>query len=154
MTTAPGAAPPVPPTQDTLLTRFTISPRHDDQAMPDEDAKRVCEMRHLAKERMADYGFAAAADDVTLLISELVTNAIQHSHGTHITVELHRDDSDLRIAVTDETARFPKIREPTPYAEDGRGLILVQGITDEHNGSWGVSDDGTTTWCKIPVGSC
>jgi anti-sigma regulatory factor (Ser/Thr protein kinase) len=33
-------------------------------------------------------------------------------------------------------------------SESGRGLFLVASIADE----WGVSPDGTTTWCTLTLG--
>lgn len=57
----------------------------------------------------------------------------------------------LRLEVRDETARRPEIQQPADGAEYGRGLILVQAITEQCGGKWGTGPDGTSTWCTIPV---
>ncbi|MFJ2217660.1 ATP-binding protein [Streptomyces sp. NPDC101062] len=138
-----------------MSTRFEIGPyREGDQEVSERDAQRVAAMRLLAKARMSYCGLAAVADDVALVVSELVTNAIKHSRGEHVTMGISLADGVLRIAVEDGSPALPEIREPRPDAESGRGLILVQGITDQHKGSWGTSADGTTTWCTLTVRSC
>ncbi|MFD8965098.1 ATP-binding protein [Streptomyces sp. NPDC059568] len=153
---APCPAAAVPRTRqfDAMRTSFDISPRRGSEDVPERDAQRVCAMRRLARARMTYCGLDAVADDVALVVSELVTNAVKHSRGTHITMDLRLHGAVLRIAVRDDTSRLPQIRPPGPDAESGRGLILVKGIADQYNGSWGVSADGTTTWCTLTVGSC
>ncbi|WP_275559153.1 ATP-binding protein [Streptomyces sp. 5-6(2022)] len=132
---------------------FEISPRDAGEDIPDQDAQRISQMRHLAKERLVCWRLSALAGDVTLLVSELVTNGVKHSCGTQITMTLRIDDCELRLEVRDETSQEPQIQHPDDDAESGRGLQLVEWITQQHGGSWGVSSDGTSTWCSIPVPS-
>ncbi|WP_331762295.1 ATP-binding protein (plasmid) [Streptomyces sp. NBC_01527] len=131
---------------------FAISPRGEHQAIPERDARRVSAMRRLAKARLEYCGLAALADDVELIVSELITNAIEHSHGT-ITMTLGLNNGLLSLEVKDGSGRRPQIQRPAEDAESGRGLILVQAITEQRGGSWGCGPDGTNTWCTIPVGA-
>ncbi|WP_327227160.1 ATP-binding protein [Streptomyces platensis] len=71
--------------------------------------------------------------------------------GTNITMTLVLNHGLLRLEVRDETARRPEIQQPADGAEHGRGLILVQAITEQCGGKWGTGPDGTSTWCTIPV---
>ncbi|WP_189135440.1 ATP-binding protein [Wenjunlia tyrosinilytica] len=134
-----------------MTVRFPISLRRDHDDIPEQDARRVRAMRHLAKARMRYCGLAALADDVELVVSELVTNAIEHSRGTQITMTLRLLGSILRITVRDGTARRPRIRRPDDDAENGRGLLLVRWIAEQHHGFCGTSPDGTTAWCALPA---
>ncbi|MGW6604883.1 ATP-binding protein [Streptomyces sp. NPDC055036] len=142
-----------PRDRNLLETSFDIAERGEDEDVPEQDAQRVAYMRRVAMTRMSHCGLDAMADDVALVVSELVTNAIKHSCGTHVTVELRLVRSVVRISVRDDTPGLPEIREPASDAESGRGLILVQGIADQYNGSWGTSSDGTTTWCALTIRS-
>lgn len=153
LATEPGARPRGLRTRDVMTVCFEISPRDDGEDIPDQDARRISQMRHLAKARLVYWRLSALAGDVTLLVSELVTNGVKHSCGTQITMMLCIGDGELRLEVRDETSQRPQIQHPDDDAESGRGLQLVQWITQQHGGSWGISTDGTSTWCSIPVPS-
>ena len=76
-------------------------------------------------------------ETATLLISELVTNAVKGS-GTNsptgrIVVSLRYADGELTASVTDPALGPPIMREPDSEAESGRGLMLVQALSQE----WG-----------------
>ncbi|WP_236061818.1 SpoIIE family protein phosphatase [Actinacidiphila acididurans] len=84
-------------------------------------------------------------DDGTLLISELVTNAVVHA-GTSVDV-VCRLDAGLVIEVSDHhPARV--VREDRGD-EGGRGLHLVAALSDE----WGITyrRDRKTVWCRIDL---
>lgn len=132
-------------THDLMAVSFAISPRGAHQDIPEQDARHVSEMRRLARERLNYCGLSALADDVELLVSELVTNAIEHSHGAGITVTLRLDEGLLLLYVKDQTALRPHVQKPAADAEHGRGLLIVKALAD----SWGVSTDGTTVWCAL-----
>ncbi|MCX4515922.1 ATP-binding protein [Streptomyces sp. NBC_01619] len=126
---------------------FAISPRAGHEDIPDQDAQRVAAMRVLARACLRYNGLSTLIDDVELLVSELVTNAIEHSRGTEITVSLRLDGRSLQLEVSDQTRRPPQVREPDDDAESGRGLLIVAALAD----SWGVKDDGRSTWCTVAI---
>lgn len=87
--------------------------------------------------------------DVTLLVSELVTNAYRHSgQETHDSIGLRVEltGSTVRIEVADRGAgKTPAIREA---GEDGGwGLRIVETVADR----WGTSRDpsGTVVWFEL-----
>ena len=91
-------------------------------------------------------------DVARLLISELVTNAVQHTRsrrpGGTVTLAVldHRDG--IRVEVTDEGSAHsvPVVREDI-CATNGRGLFLVQSLAAD----WGYlsAGDGTTVWFRL-----
>jgi len=85
-------------------------------------------------------------ETVTLLVSEMVTNALVHTDGC-AELELRRDDSKVEILVTDAHSRVPRPREVDLDATGGRGLMLVQSLAEE----WGVepSGGGKTVWAAV-----
>jgi anti-sigma regulatory factor (Ser/Thr protein kinase) len=88
------------------------------------------------------------ADDVNLLVSELVTNALRHGRtDAEPQLSVVFTSEQIVIAVDDHSAVRPSIRCANSDAESGRGLFLVDALAD----AWGVSPDGTTTWAVLNV---
>jgi anti-sigma regulatory factor (Ser/Thr protein kinase) len=96
------------------------------------------------------WGFAPRADDARLLVSELVTNAVQHAAGTDA-VELHvmRREECMRIALVDGSVTRPTIRGLDPNVPAGRGMVLVDAIAD----GWGTDDHagGKSVWVDLKL---
>ena len=89
---------------------------------------------------------------VSLLVTELVTNAVRHGRstdGTCIRVDLVLVEEDLvRVNVINDGPIFdPTPREPRPVeAEGGMGLHLVDRLAER----WGVEGNGkTTVWLEV-----
>jgi two-component sensor histidine kinase len=85
---------------------------------------------------------------MSLLISELVTNALEHGghHGTPL--ELHASWNDtVRVVVIDDGGGFIPAPRTQPLEEPGGyGLVLVGSLADR----WGVENDGrTTVWFEL-----
>ncbi len=90
-------------------------------------------------------------DEAVLLVSELATNALEHTatgDSGQFDVTIYSGDSSLLIAVSDDGSDLT----PTPLAsealsEDGRGLGLVELIADR----WGHCGDqrGRTIWFEL-----
>lgn len=85
-------------------------------------------------------------DVATLLVSELVANAILHAH-TVIGVRVMLDSAVVRIEVRDGSRRAPNHKRYSSLATTGRGLLLVQELATE----WGVDmdDDGKSVWFEL-----
>jgi DNA-binding NarL/FixJ family response regulator len=83
-----------------------------------------------------------------LLISELVTNAVEHAAAApSVTVDLSPDR--LRVEVADDDPTIVRPRSPRPDQADGRGLGLVDRLADR----WGQepASDGTgkVVWFEL-----
>lgn len=72
-------------------------------------------------------------DDALLLISELVTNSILHG-GPPIVLAIECEEEGLHVRVRDGSPVAPVQRTATEDDESGRGISLVQLISD----TWGV----------------
>jgi anti-sigma regulatory factor (Ser/Thr protein kinase) len=92
---------------------------------------------------------ASVAFDVRLLVSELVTNSVQHAQvAAEDSIVLHVaiNDEVVRVEVRDEGPGFEPPSEPPPEdADAGWGLFLVEQLAD----SWGVADGGKGVWFEI-----
>jgi anti-sigma regulatory factor (Ser/Thr protein kinase) len=76
---------------------------------------------------------AEILDDALLLISEVVTNAVRYGEPP-LLVALECEDGGLRVRVRDGAASVPTPRVAAPDDESGRGLDLVEQLSD----AWGV----------------
>ncbi|MFC6083063.1 ATP-binding protein [Sphaerisporangium aureirubrum] len=91
-----------------------------------------------------------ALDDVTLLASELTTNAVLHSDsrdGGPVRLTLAEHDHAVRLTVTDTGSATHPRPNHDPCGEHGRGLLLVEGISQ----AWGVTNEATSrsVWCEV-----
>ncbi|MEU5900292.1 ATP-binding protein [Streptomyces venezuelae] len=121
-----------------------LSPNSFDRTIPPEPV-RVAEIRHQAADRMEGWAVpASVVESVTLVLSELVTNAVVHGEGD-IHVVMHRQTAGLHLEVSDESATRPVLKSVHPDALHGRGLFLVRDFCD----SWGIKNDGRTTWANF-----
>lgn len=86
-------------------------------------------------------------DLATLMVSELVGNAVRYAPGD-ITVDVAVRDHRLRIAVTDSSPVQPQPRQSRPMDEGGRGLMLVDALS----AAWGIdlTGGGKTIWVDLP----
>ncbi|WP_439813400.1 ATP-binding protein [Streptomyces sp. P9-2] len=130
---------------------FEVRPPHTGNEIPERDARRVGMARKLTAARLRYCGLEALVDDATLIVSELVTNAIQHGDGDQITMTMTVRGGFLRLAVHGETPGQPVARHAPDDAECGRGLFLVDCLAAAHGGTWGTERNGSTTWCILAV---
>ncbi|MGW2552963.1 ATP-binding protein [Streptomyces sp. NPDC001635] len=109
----------------------------------------VAEVRRLTRQSCALWAFdGETAETAALLISELVTNAIRHSHSHSIRICIERPASDcVRLSVVD--SRRCAITPGNPSRDDtgGRGLVLIDALSDQ----WGVDllPRGKRIWAVI-----
>jgi anti-sigma regulatory factor (Ser/Thr protein kinase) len=103
------------------------------------EPESVPRARRWFRKFIAPYDPACSIDDCTLMISELVTNAIRYGESDDpwlVRVEWFREDTSLRIEV--HNPGFPanvRLRQPEANDAHGRGLLLVDSIADSwHSG--------------------
>ena len=86
------------------------------------------------------------ADDAALVVSELVTNAVQ-AGCTAAVLSLAVEGDRVRITVTDDTGGQPRVAHSGPSDVRGRGLAIVAALAD----SWGFGprDVGKEVWAEL-----
>ncbi|GAB3658867.1 hypothetical protein GCM10027596_15680 [Nocardioides korecus] len=102
--------------------------------------------RTFVRQTLRGWGLARLEDSVTLLVTEMVTNALVHTDGD-ASLELRHQDGVVRVLVTDSFSRVPHHRAQDPEATGGRGLLVVGALALE----WGVepSGEGKTVWADV-----
>ncbi|MFF0228622.1 ATP-binding protein [Streptomyces sp. NPDC004629] len=137
--------------RDVMSQWVDIDPRHGGGQPRPADAHYVGVLRRIAAARIRYCGLGALTDEVMLLVSELVTNAVLHSGAKRIGLVMAVRDGFLEIAVVDGMPGVATLKEADEDAESGRGLALVETVVKEHGGTWGTSDAGAKTWCRLAV---
>ena len=95
----------------------------------------------------------ADADAATLLTSEIVTNAIQHTRsgaeGGTVTIVVIGISRGILVEIIDDGAAGAPVVKGDLYAAEGHGLFLVEHLASE----WGYQRDeaGTTVWFHLPA---
>jgi anti-sigma regulatory factor (Ser/Thr protein kinase) len=86
------------------------------------------------------------ADDVCLVVTELVTNAVRHG-GAALALQLWFAGGCVTVAVDDGACRLPQPRAATDDDESGRGMLIVASLA----GDWGVDAraDGKRVWARF-----
>jgi anti-sigma regulatory factor (Ser/Thr protein kinase) len=93
---------------------------------------------------------ADVRDSVSLMVSELSTNALIHA-ATGFDVYVDRSDLTIFISVSDRgEGGTPVLQEPAPSEPHGRGLRIVDALSEE----WGISttsDQGKAVWFRMSL---
>jgi anti-sigma regulatory factor (Ser/Thr protein kinase) len=87
--------------------------------------------------------------DATLVLSELVTNAVLHAAtDVHVSIELH-NDTGLHLEVGDDTSALPRVLGNDPEHIGGAGMRIVEQLVE----AWGVRrvGDGKIVWADLAV---
>jgi anti-sigma regulatory factor (Ser/Thr protein kinase) len=102
-----------------------------------------------------EWGMTALRDDAELLVSELVTNAVQASQSMEwifpVRLRLLSDREKVMIVVWDANPKPPVRTDAGEDDETGRGLILVDAISQRWD--WNDTPDtgGKAVWCIVTV---
>jgi anti-sigma regulatory factor (Ser/Thr protein kinase) len=131
-----------------------ISQSHPRQATPRWSATIPATPDQVSRARHQLAAFlngSPVAEDALLCLSELVTNAILHSHsarpGGVLTVTAILTPGRLRVEVQDDGG--PWQPPTTSDGLRGRGLAIVAALA-----RWGITGDGTgrrTVWFELPI---
>ena len=110
------------------------------------DARNVGRARAAVREVMSGAGAYLHLDAALLVVSELVTNAFVHT-GTGVSVSVWCSPEGTRIEVEDGGSHLPVRRHFATTAGTGRGLHLVEELSDR----WGAElrTSGKAVWFEL-----
>ncbi|MFI6154064.1 ATP-binding protein [Kitasatospora sp. NPDC051170] len=118
----------------------------------DREAALVSEGLAFTRQFLADWHFlpASTVDDAQLVVAELLTNAIRRTTAGPVALDLARDGSRLRIAVTDPCPGITlpdRLTSHRPGQIGGHGLFIVERIAV----AWGTFRAGSrkTVWADL-----
>jgi anti-sigma regulatory factor (Ser/Thr protein kinase) len=96
----------------------------------------AAEARRRVRDAIRSWQVPVDLDAALLLTSELVTNAVRHEAGQRaqaVVLAIACSRGRLRVDVHDTSCSLPAVAEVRADAETGRGLLLVETLSDE----WG-----------------
>jgi anti-sigma regulatory factor (Ser/Thr protein kinase) len=96
----------------------------------------AAEARRRVRDAIRSWQVPVDLDAALLLTSELVTNAVRHEAGQGaqaVVLAIACSRGRLRVDVHDTSRSLPAVAEVPADAETGRGLLLVETLSDE----WG-----------------
>jgi anti-sigma regulatory factor (Ser/Thr protein kinase) len=115
----------------------------------------TAQARDFTRHVIQSWGLAVLAEDATLVVSELVTNALRHGVSSEdeagpegIELMLCRRAGLIACAVIDPGARPPLLVPPDQAAETGRGLHVVEALS----AAWGwarLDGQGKAVWATL-----
>lgn len=119
--------------------------------LPHTPASVSAARKRLSSELLAGGAYESDIDDVNVVVSELLSNALRHARplpSGQIRVTWMRDGDVLEVAVSDGGAMTePRRGRHTLSSLGGRGLGIVEALALR----WGVrhEDEGTTVWALL-----
>lgn len=100
--------------------------------------------RQFVRELLTEAGRPEWVDATELAVSEVVTNVVLHAHTSFdLTVRLTAEH--VRVEVRDLNPSLPRQRDYEEEATTGRGMALVEAVTDQH-GITSLGADGKVVW--------
>ncbi|MGC9536199.1 ATP-binding protein [Streptomyces sp. UG1] len=115
------------------------------------EPEEVASLRRVLRTHLTLWGLHESIELAQLCVSELVANVIDHvGSGTPATLVVCMNRAHLRIEVHDpDTRALPFLKDAGADSETGRGVALVDAVTDR----WGVDlhADRKVTWCELAV---
>ncbi|MFF0445294.1 ATP-binding protein [Streptomyces sp. NPDC004609] len=95
-------------------------------------------------------------ESASLVISELVTNAIRHARGVRVTCSIQTRARAVRIEVGDDGVTEPPVRVRHGGVDEpgGRGLLLVDALSEDWGAFRREADEGpgTVVWAVVGAG--
>jgi anti-sigma regulatory factor (Ser/Thr protein kinase) len=143
-------------------TDWTCFPRAA-QRTPGIDTKSVGTARDFCLSTMRRWGAQDRGDDVAVVVSELLTNALRHAvpqartgsgpaarSRWPVRLGLVQPGHFVLCAVADPSPRLPEPKEPDYLDESGRGLHVISALSDR----WGCTaptETGKVVWALFSV---
>jgi anti-sigma regulatory factor (Ser/Thr protein kinase) len=130
-------------------------PRVAQVSVQRHDLQGVARVRRFLDDLLMQWGLQPLRDDLGLLATEVVTNALIHAHS-EVEVRLREYPDRVRVEVRDSDPHPPvpaailtADAADNQAAESGRGLLIVEMLA----AAWGSSPTGRgkTTWFDIAV---
>ncbi|MFF9571627.1 ATP-binding protein [Streptomyces sp. NPDC014685] len=126
--------------------------------LPSEPVSVAAARKYVATV-LTEWGLTADtefADGIRLIVSELATNAVQHTFGQSptFTVDLRLDrEEQLSLGVTDSHPRWPRRLPAAVQQDNGRGMVIIRTLAKEYGGRLAVTPTaagGKTVWIVLP----
>jgi PAS domain-containing protein len=126
----------------------SVLPAHARTWIDREDPRAARAAREFIAGHLSEPALGDLRETAILLVSEVVTNALRHTDG-RVDLELWRFADRVRVEVSDETSRNPVPAVSSLLDESGRGVPLMDALSDR----WGTSPHGAgkVVWFELDL---
>ncbi|HEY5990081.1 MAG TPA: ATP-binding protein [Streptosporangiaceae bacterium] len=109
-----------------------------------------------SRQLLWEWGISQVSEQVELLVSELMTNAVNASRSIEgvfpvVRLWLMSDRTRVLILIWDANAQPPIRFDAGEDAESGRGLLLVEAISEQWNWYFVPETGGKVVWCLVTL---
>jgi len=108
----------------------------------------VASVRHFVSDALISWDLPELVEDLTLVTSELATNAIVHG-SSPFTTSLVRADGVVKVSVEDGSLAWPERHDALPGDQDGRGMAIVASLS--HRSGCEPTPHGKVAWAEISL---
>jgi anti-sigma regulatory factor (Ser/Thr protein kinase) len=123
---------------------------HAEFAVGEHSARHL---RRILRLYLVGSGPAEVADAAELALTELVANVVRHVPGRRCRICFLLRPGGVRVEVADHCPALPVRAAEDGLGEGGRGLVIVDAVTDR----WGVTQHpdgrGKTVWFECRGGA-
>ena len=129
------------------MTAACVGPQQYEKTYP-SDRTSVREIRHDMILALRTWGLDDLIDDITMVVTELMTNAILHTETPKIGATITRvGNQTVRLEVRDRSPKEPHAPRTGNTDESGRGIALVDALAS----AWGWERifDGKKVWAEV-----
>jgi serine/threonine-protein kinase RsbW len=107
---------------------------------------------HIAADLTSNGVSPDRVDDVTLVASELVANAVRHAESSpdqDLGISWTITPANVLVSVADGSEREPRLGNAGADEPSGRGLAII----DQLSSTWGVEQlgIGKRVWARVPI---
>lgn len=127
-----------------------LTVRHSERLDLRAEPSSVGEARRFVTRVLNDWGLLNAVEVVTLLVSELATNAVLHARTAYAVVVSQGTD-DVQVEVLDGSAIEPRRRQNSASAATGRGVALVDRLSTSWGTRSGSNGFAKCVWFTVPL---
>lgn len=112
--------------------------------------------RAIVRDLLREWQLETMSDDVTLLLSELMTNAVQAARSgdgqasrAFVAATVRLTATAVLLEVWDANPAPPVVQEVDVTSGCGRGLLMIEYLSS----TWGhhPADGGKVVWCELPL---
>jgi hypothetical protein len=123
---------------------------------PGTEPGSISAARKFTTLTMQRWGIAGRESDVSVVVSELLSNAVRHGltlagqvPDRPIRLGLLHTGPHIMCAVTDPSERPPVPREPLWLEESGRGLHVIASLSDQWGSCAAPGQPGKVVWATF-----
>ncbi|MEW1659747.1 ATP-binding protein [Streptomyces sp. NPDC093707] len=111
------------------------------------DPEAIGHMRRIAAAFLRNWRWDHVVDPAVLCVTELLSNARQHTVSGNCVLLMQASASCVRITVSDNSEALPVVCEPDWLTERGRGMFLLSKSVD----AWGanLTPQGKDVWIEF-----